>query len=84
MMTGCLVDLVMQQYQKYLNTPNCHQQILYSGVNETLNELRSRFWITRGSQFVKKILHKCVVHRKILGPSYKLPAPPHLSSFRVC
>ena len=63
---------------------NCHQQVLHSGVNDTLNELRSRFSITRGRQFVKKILHKCVVCRKVLGPSYKLPAPPHLPSFRVC
>ena len=54
---------------------NSHQQVLHSGVNDTLNELRSRFWITRGRQFVKKILHKCVVCRKVLGPSYKLPAP---------
>ena len=63
---------------------NCHQQVLHSGMNDTLNEIRSRFWITRGRQFLKKILHKCVVCRKVLGPSYKLPAPSHLPSFRVC
>ena len=72
---GYVTDLIVR---------NCHQQVLHSGVNDALNEIRSRFWITRGRQFVKKILHKCVVCRKVLGSSYKLPAPPHLPSFRVC
>ena len=76
--------LPRDSYVTDLIVRNCHQQVLHSGVNDTLNEIRSRFWITRGRQFVKKILHKCVVCRKVLGPSYKLPAPPHLPSFRVC
>ena len=76
--------LTRDSYVTDLIVRNCHQQVLHSGVNDTLNEIRSRFWITRGRQFVKKSLHKCVVCRKVLGPSYKLPAPPHLPSFRVC
>ena len=76
--------LPRDSYVTDLIVRNCHQQVLHSGVNDTLNEIRSRLWITRGRQFVKKILHKCVVCRKVLGPSYKLPAPPHLPSFRVC
>ena len=76
--------LPRDSYVTDLIVRNCHQQVLHSGVNDTLNEIRSRFWITRGRQFVKKILHKCVVCRKVLGPSYKLPAPPHLPSFRMC
>ena len=62
--------LLRDSYVTELIVRNCHHQVLHSGVNDTLNELRSRFWITRGRQFVKKVLHKCVVCRKVLGPSY--------------
>ena len=31
-----------------------HKEVLHSGVSSTLAQVRSRFWIQRGRQFVKK------------------------------
>ena len=39
----------------------CHERVLHDGVRETLAELRSRFWVPKGRQSVKKVPSKCVV-----------------------
>ena len=36
-----------------------HERVSHNGIKETLTELRSRFWIVRGRQFVRKVLHGC-------------------------
>jgi len=36
-----------------------HQRLLHAGVDTVLAEIRERFWIIRGRQQVKKILHLC-------------------------
>ena len=33
----------------------CHKKVLHSGVRATLAELRSRHWIPKGRQYVKKV-----------------------------
>ena len=35
---------------------DCHTKVMHNGVKETLTELRSRYWIVRGRQFVRKLL----------------------------
>ena len=40
---------------------NCHARVMHGGVKETLTELRSKFWISIGRQFVKAVLSKCTV-----------------------
>ena len=42
----------------------CHQLVMHKGLRETLTQLRTKFWITRGYQEVKKIISKCVVCKK--------------------
>ena len=61
----------------------CHESVHHNGVKETLTELRSRFWIVRGRQVVKKILHGCTICRRLQGKPYSPPIPPALPSFRV-
>ncbi len=39
----------------------CHNRVHHDGLRSTLGEVRSRFWITQGRQFVKKN-HKKVCH----------------------
>lgn len=39
----------------------CHERVLHGGVRETLAELRSRFWVPKSRQSVKKVPSKCVV-----------------------
>ena len=61
----------------------CHQRVLHSGVRATLAELRSRFWVPRGRQIVKRILGECVTCRKVTGKPYSAPPTASLPDFRV-
>ena len=60
-----------------------HKRVMHGGVKLTLTELRARFWIVQGRQFVKKLLYKCVICRKLEGRPYRAPPSPPLPEFRV-
>ena len=60
-----------------------HKRVMHGGVKLTLTELRARFWIVQGRQFVKKLLYKCVICRKLEGRPYQAPPFPPLAEFRV-
>jgi len=61
----------------------CHRQVLHSGVKATLTELRAQFWIVKGRQFVRRVIHSCVKCRRVDGKAYTGPQQPPLPSFRV-
>ena len=61
----------------------CHKKVLHSGVRATLAELRSRYWIPKGRQCVKKVLRKCVICKKQEGKAYSAPQTAALPDFRV-
>ncbi len=62
---------------------DAHKCVLHDGVRETLAELRSTYWIVQGRQFIRKLLHRCVVCRRFEGmPCRSKPSPP-LPDFRV-
>ena len=60
-----------------------HKRVMHGGVKSTLTELRSRFWIVQGRQFVRKLLYECVVCRRLKAGPYVAPPPPPLPEFRV-
>jgi transposase InsO family protein len=60
-----------------------HKRTLHSGLNHTLTAVRQRFWIPTGRQYVKKLLHRCVTCRKVLGRPYEAPDPPPLPACRL-
>ena len=60
-----------------------HVQVLQSGVRETLAQLREKYWIPRGRQFVRSLVRKCVTCRKTDGPPYRPVIPPQLPPSRV-
>ncbi len=60
-----------------------HENTLHNGVKETLLQVRSRFWIIKGRQLVRKILHSCTTCRRIQGQSYGAPETGQLPEFRV-
>ncbi|CAB4007204.1 Pro-Pol poly [Paramuricea clavata] len=62
----------------------CHERVLHNGLKETLAEVRSKFWITKGRQTVKSVLFKCSVCKRLQGRHYPIPESPDLPSFRVC
>ena len=67
----------------YLVINDCHLKVLHNGVRDTLTELRSRFWVTKGRQTVKTAIGKCSVCKKLEGRSYAVPPPPPLPDFRL-
>ena len=71
---GHFTDLILAQ---------CHKDVRHNGVNETLTELRSRYWIVRGRQRVKRFLSKCVRCKRIQGRNYNIPPEPPLPDFRT-
>ena len=61
----------------------CHKNVLHNGTNQTLQELRTRFWIVKGRQLVKKTIYKCKLCKKLQGLSYGMPQQSQLPRFRV-
>ncbi|XP_065063348.1 uncharacterized protein LOC135689914 [Rhopilema esculentum] len=62
---------------------DCHERVMHEGLNATLTEYRSRFWTTKGRQYVKKILRDCRKCKKVQGKSYGVPSVAPLPEFRV-
>ena len=62
---------------------DCHKRSCHCGVKATLAELRSRFWVPKGRQQVKKIVSKCVVCKKLEGRPFKEPPTAPLPEYRV-
>ena len=60
----------------------CHQRVHHSGVRATLAELRSRYWVPRGRQVVKRILSECVTCRRFTGKPYSTPPTAALPIFK--
>ena len=67
----------------YLVINDCHFKVLHNGARDTLTELRSRFWVTKGRQTVKTAIRNCSVCKKLQGRSYVVPPPPPLPEFRL-
>ena len=62
---------------------DAHQRVMHNGVKEMLTELRSSYWLVRGRQFVRKVIHCCLMCRKLEGrPFQSVPSPP-LPEYRV-
>ena len=60
-----------------------HQRVQHNGVEETLSEVRAKYWIIGGRSFIKAVIHKCVVCRRFEGRPFSPPPAPPLPSFRV-
>lgn len=60
-----------------------HERVHHNKVEATLAQLRTRYWIMRGRQFVKKILASCTVCRRYEGRGYRVPPQGDLPEFRL-
>ena len=75
--------LTGHHYLTNLITQEAHEKVLHNGLKSTLNEVRSKFWITRGRQRVKKVIKGCNTCMRYGSKHYQYPAPPQLPDFRV-
>ena len=55
--------LLTEHHLTTLIVRECHNAVKHNSVSKTLAHLRSEYWIIRS--FVKKLIHQCVVCRKI-------------------
>ena len=54
-----------------------HRHVMHNGIKETLTEVRSSYWLVRGRQFVRKVIHHCLTCRKLKErPFQSVPSPP--------
>lgn len=60
-----------------------HNNVMHNGVKETLTDLRSRFWVVKGRQTVRKVISSCATCKKLDGSPYNAPPQPPLPDFRV-
>eukprot|EP00794_Sanderia_malayensis_P018484 gene18484-biopygen15573 len=60
-----------------------HVKVHHCRVSATLAELRSRYWITQRRQYVKRLLTKCFMCKKLDGKPFNDPAVAQLPEFRV-
>ena len=60
-----------------------HETVKHNGIRETLTELRSEYWISKGRQLIKSILSKCVTCKELIGKPYDTPCAPPLPPYRV-
>eukprot|EP00794_Sanderia_malayensis_P006427 gene6426-biopygen4756 len=61
---------------------DCHVKVHHCRVSATLAELRSRYWITQGRQYVKRLLKKCFTCKKVDGKPFNNTVA-QLPDFRV-
>ena len=60
-----------------------HLMLMHAGVRETLTQLRQTYWILKGRQLVKRILHQCVTCKKAEGRPFRSVNFPPLPQPRV-
>ncbi|GBO22189.1 hypothetical protein AVEN_54003-1 [Araneus ventricosus] len=52
-----------------------HNKVCHGGVSATLSKIRSRYWIPKGRQIVKRVLRDCLICRKYsLKPAQQITA----------
>eukprot|EP00794_Sanderia_malayensis_P015458 gene15458-biopygen12863 len=62
---------------------NSHLKTHHGGVKTTLAEVRTKFWIVKGRQYVKKLLRGCFICKKFEGKAYRPGQTSALPEFRV-
>ena len=63
---------------------DAHEVTFHSGVQATLNQLRTRFWLVPGRQTVKKHVRHCVICKHYQGRTLLPPQSPDVPAFRLC
>ena len=58
------VELMIEEY---------HKRLLHAGVNHTLSQIRTEYWIVRGRVGVKNVLRESRICRKYQGRPFKMP-----------
>ena len=60
-----------------------HEKVFHNGIAQTLCYLRSRYWIPRLRELIKKYLRRCSICKRLEGKFFEPPPAPPLPDFRV-
>nr|XP_047141362.1 uncharacterized protein LOC124816280 [Hydra vulgaris] len=60
-----------------------HYLVMHNGVKETLNQIRTQFWIPKARNYIKKLIKKCLICKRFEGLPYSYPSPPPLPLCRL-
>ena len=83
-LTCILIVLIFKDVVvKKIIVRDAHERIFHAGVKETLTEVQSSFWLIQGKQFIRHIIHKCVICHRSEGRPYQGVPPPPLPEYRV-
>mgnify|MGYP002803939534 CR=1 FL=1 len=72
-----------KHYVTSLIVKDSHERVKHNAVKSTLTEIRSKYWIVRRRRFVRKLIHRCAICRRIEENGYIPPDPPALPAFRT-
>ena len=61
----------------------CHKRVYHNGVKKTLTEFRSKFWLVKGRQFIRKMIYGSITCRRLESQPYTPPGPPPLPKCKV-
>jgi hypothetical protein len=50
-----------------------HRKLGHQGTGSTLFDMRQTYWIVKGRNIVKQIIHSCIICKRFNAVSYKLP-----------
>ena len=62
---------------------SCHSKVLHYGIRETLNLVRQKYWILRAREWVKGVIRKCIVCKKLEGFPFQTVFSTDLPKMRV-
>jgi hypothetical protein len=62
---------------------DAHLKVKHSGLQSTITNIRQTYWVTQIRPFVKTLLRKCVICRKVNGKPYRKPIPAPLQTSRL-
>ena len=62
---------------------DCHSRVHHCREKATLAELRSKFWVAKGRQCVKRVIKACLICKRLEGKAYDSPPSATLPEFRV-
>ena len=77
------IYLPKQHHLTSLLIMDSHRRVLHMGVASTLAEIRSRFWVPKGRQEVKKMIRSCNHCKRYSAKPYEQPATAPVPDFRV-
>ena len=60
-----------------------HENLLHSGVSQTLSQIRYKYWILQGRRQVQKVVRRCRKCIRPIGKSYSMPNIPQWPTERI-